>query len=418
MIEQWLIDGEFEKVDQWLEEKEQQGRFDELYEASESLIQYGFFERAASIFQAMRAHFPHEAQLFVDEASMRFELGEDDVALELLEHVSEADEEYVQALLTLADYYEANGMLELALGKMEKAYELLPHEPIVQYGYAELLRQAGKHREAIRLYEQLLQLKESDFDEATLLGSMAMTLSEGAAYEEALPYFERLLDVEELPATQFAFAHALFQTEQYERAIALLQRAIELDPDYYAAYTLLGQTYAQLEKNKEAYEVFERGLTRDRFEKGLYLAAGKMAIKLGKREEAIKHFEEALALDPEHLEARLNLASLYEYEERHEAIVELLATFENNTPLMDFYLANAYEALEQYEKAGTLYASIQEDLNTNVDYLNRYASFLVEEGRRDEALPLAQKLLTLTEDPMWSDFVERMAYEDDFDRYE
>lgn len=418
MVEQWLIDGEFEKVDQWLEEKEQQGRFDELYEASEALIQYGFFERAASIFQAMRAHFPHEAQLFVDEASMRFELGEDEVALELLEHVSEADEEYVQALLTLADYYESNGMLELALQKMETAYELLPHEPIVQYGYAELLSQIGKYREAIRLYEKLLHSKESDFDEATLLSRIAMTLSEGAAYEEALPYFERLLAVEELPATQFAFAHALFQTEQYERAISPLQRAIELDPDYYAAYTLLGQTYAQLERNKEAYEVFERGLTRDRFEKGLYLAAGKMAIKLGNRDGAIKHFEEVLALDPEHLEARLNLASLYEYEGRHESIVELLSTFENNTPLLDFYLANAYAALEYYEEAGNIYASIAKDLETDVDYLHRYASFLVEEGRTHEAIPFAQKLLTLTEDPTWSDFLERMALEDDIDRYE
>ena len=144
-LEQHLIEGQFEEAEALMRKWIADDDFASLYEGADTFIQYGFFEQAALIFQEMREHFVGEDQLYIDEASMRFELGEEEEAIRLLEEVDEESDEYLQALLLLADHYESTGLIEAAMQKMEEAYRLEPHEPIIQYGYAELLTVVGKY---------------------------------------------------------------------------------------------------------------------------------------------------------------------------------------------------------------------------------------------------------------------------------
>ncbi len=77
----------------------------------------------------MLNHLPDEAQLKIDRASILMELDNEDEALLLLSEVRKEDEEYVQALLALADYYQMTGLAETALSKVKEAHKLLPNEP-------------------------------------------------------------------------------------------------------------------------------------------------------------------------------------------------------------------------------------------------------------------------------------------------
>ena len=80
----------------------------------------------------------------------------------------------------------------------------------------------------------------------------------------------------------------------------------------------------------------------------------KAALKLGMPKEAENHLQDALALDPEYVDALITLASLYNENERDDDLFELLsfAKEENfEIPLLNAFLAYAYERTEQFKKA-------------------------------------------------------------------
>lgn len=403
-FEQFIIAGQTEEIERRIHSLKEAFDFLSLYDHTTLLYTYGFFEEARDLFEWMRTHLDDEPRLLVDEALVRFELNDEQRAIDLLQRVKLEDEEYLQALLIFADYYESTGMIELAFEKMQQAYDIAPHEPVIQFGYGQVLQLMGKNLEAIRMYEQLVGVE--DFPQDRILHNLAYAYQSGADFESALPYFEQLLESEETPDVLFSYSYALFQTEQYERAKEQLNRCLAIDPDYYSAYTLLGQTEGQLGRLQAAYDAFTAGIARDAYEPTLRLAAGKMAIKLGKLDEAITQLSEGLAIDPEHVEARETLASIYDEQEMADEQQDLLADDALMTPFLHYMRAKNYEREEAFKEAAKEYAQAAKDLKEDVHFLHDYASFLIEEGAMDEAKNRVEQLLKIQEDPVWQQWLE------------
>ena len=126
--------------------------------------------------------------------------------------------------LHLADYYQMTGMAEAALGKVKEAHKLAPDEPVIRFAYAELLLDSGKFGEAARLY---LDLREEvhEIGGCSITSRLAETYSAGAAYEEAIPYYEELLQENTSPDTLFGAAFAYYQSGNPERAVSLLDES-------------------------------------------------------------------------------------------------------------------------------------------------------------------------------------------------
>lgn len=59
---------------------------------------------------------------------------------------------------------------------------------------------------------------------------------------------------------RFGLGSAYFNTKDYEKAIPHLQSCLEQDPEYTAAYKLLGKALFKTGNNEEARIVFETGL--------------------------------------------------------------------------------------------------------------------------------------------------------------
>lgn len=156
-VETYLLDGDLDALQRAIDKLEASTDFDALYDVAGLLSEYGFIQEADRLYGILRVHLPDEAQLKIDRAGTLLELGEEDEALLLLSDVKPDDEEYVQALLALADFYQMTGMAEAAIGKIKEAHSLVPHEPIIRFAYAELLLDAGKYAEAARFYLDLLQ---------------------------------------------------------------------------------------------------------------------------------------------------------------------------------------------------------------------------------------------------------------------
>lgn len=416
-LEKMIMNGNLQAIEETVEQLTKSIEFDAIYDSAGLLMEYGLVPQADRLYDALLTHIPDAGQLKIDRAEALMALGREDEALLLLTDILKDEEEYLQALLLLADYYQTIGMAEVALSKIVEAETLAPEEPVIRFAKAELLLESGKYAEAARLY---LQLRERGLDEVggtSLDSRIAESYSAGGAYEEAVPYYESLLeDGTILPDTLFGAAYSQYQSGNSQLALRHLNQLIEMDPDYFSAYMLAGQSSLLLEENENALKFFTEGIRRDEFDKELHLAAGKTALKLGQPEEAERLLGNALALDPEYVEARISLASLYEQQEQYEHLLELLhdASEEQlEIPLLAAFKAYAEENLEQYAEAYDSYIQAYTGMKEDPEFLERYAKFLLEEGKRTEAVTVVKELMVLVPDlPEWASFLEDQEEEE------
>ena len=126
--------------------------------------------------------------------------------------------------------------------------------------------------------------------------------------------------------------------------------------------------------------------------------------------EAETFLHQAIALDPEYMEAIFTLTSLYAMEERDDDLVELYETLKKEDfewSAMYPFLADAYERLEIFEKAYAFYKLAYTELKDDAQFLEKYVYFLLEEGKRDEALEVVVLLQKLQpENSTWFEMVE------------
>lgn len=402
--------GDLAQIETFLETFLMEAEPAEQYEIAEMFMQYGFLNEADRVFEHLQFLFPEEAQIAIDRASVLIEMGNEDDALDLLMGVDADAAEYPQALLVLADYYQMQGLFEVAELRINEALQILPSEPLLQFAKAELLFETGRFTEAVRIYEELYAI-EKTFAGVLLAQRLAEVYRAGAGYEKALDYYMEALEDEVTPDLLFGSAYAAFQTKKYELAIGQLEDLKELDPDYFSGYLLLAESYAMQEDNKRAYAAIKEGLVRDEYDKSLFLFAGKMALKNSLPEEAIHYLQEAIALDPEYMEAVLVLMSVYSTEERYEDVIELyehVKRDEFDWSALYPFVADAYNKEEQFDKAYEIYALAYNDFKEDVEFLEKYCYFLLEEGKQHEAKQVVEQLMQLQPaEQQWVDLLDR-----------
>lgn len=411
---QALEQGDLALIDQLLESFLMKELPEEIYALAEIFMQYGYMKEADRVLEHLQFLFPEEAQLKIDRANVLMELGNEDEALDLLLEIEETSPEYPQALLVLADYYQMQGLFEVAEKRINEALAILPDEPLLHFAKAELLFETGRFLEAARLYEDLYE-QQNEFAGIQLVERLAEVYRAGATYETAFDYYVKALEDEVKPDILFGAAYSAFQSQKYEMAIKQLEELKELDPDYFSAYLLLAESYAMTEDNQKAYAAIQEGLKRDEYDKSLYLFAGKMALKNGLPEEAEQHLREAIALDPEYMEAVLALISVFGQQERHEDVIELFETLQQN----DFewstlypFAAEAYENLELYDRAYEFYRLAYNDFKEDATFLEKYVYFLLEEGKRSEAKEVLGQLINIQPgEPEWQEKLETLEFE-------
>ena len=83
---------------------------------------------------------------------------------------------------------------------------------------------------------------------------------------------------------RYGLGDAYFRNGQFERAAKHLEKAVEHDPGYSAAWKLLGKALAEAGRSPEAAEAYRRGISVAE-EKGDVQAAKEMKVFLRRLEE-------------------------------------------------------------------------------------------------------------------------------------
>jgi tetratricopeptide (TPR) repeat protein len=382
------------------------GSDEEQFQLAEELYHLGFLEETKQLYEQLLTKYPDEGELKVLLAETLVDMDQEDAALEQLEQIPENDPVYPRALVLLADLYQSQGLFEVSEQKLLRAQQLLPNEPVIQFALAELYASQGRHLEAIRHYEQLLENGETEIAGTSIHHRLADTLSAGGAFEEALPYYEKALDERLEINTLFGYAFTAYQAGYYKLAIEKFTELKELDPEYHSLYLYLAKAYEHEELLEKSVKTIEEGLKFNEFNKELLAFGGKIAMKLNNLEKAEHFFRQALVIDPSYLEAALQLNRLLLHQERYEEIVELVEMVEKegeHDPQLDWDMAVSLQEVEQYEQALKRYQQAYTFFKNHPEFLNDFGQFLLEEGMLKEAYTIYQQLLQ--QDPTNEEYI-------------
>ncbi|QFT89389.1 tetratricopeptide repeat protein [Bacillus sp. THAF10] len=392
-----LIDnGETEKGLALLKENETKLGEEDLFQTAQIYQQLGMLEEAKEIFQNLLYQFPNEPDLIISLAEVHIDLDNEDEAIALLENISNDEDVYLQSLLLLADLYQAQGLFEVSENKLLSAEKLAPKEPIISLALAELNLSQGDYKKAIPYYERVAN--QADELEFPIEERLAECYSATGQFEEAMPYYDQALQKQLKIDVLFQYGFTAFQAGYFKTCIEKLKQVKELDHEYSSLYLYLAKAYEHEGMLQESLHSAKEGLTVNEFNKELQLYGAKVAIKQQNISEAEKLLRDAIAIDPGYVEAALTLTKLFLQEERFDDVVDTLQElirFGETDPQYDWDLAVAYQNLEKYSDALNHYRHAYTSFKEDSSFLHDYVYFLLEEGKREEAKPLIEKLIQL-----------------------
>ena len=165
----------------------------------------------------------------------------------------------------------------------------------------------------------------------------------------------------------FSESRSFIRQGKVTEAIALLEEAVEIDPQFALALVNLGQMYQQNQNLEKAHETTGRAMELlERLPKNIRitLQAPFYASRWQTKHLAVESLEEALRIDPENQSSRNNLAGLYaELERYEEALSEYRRLTDEGTSYGPTYgsAAYAYSALDRFETGYRLLLDYSQD---------------------------------------------------------
>lgn len=166
------------------------------------------------------------------------------------------------------------------------------------------LHGAGQFSEAAQIYGQVLDVDPENFDALHLLSLAAHQTGDGPG---ALAMIDRAIAIN----PNVADAHSnrssiLMDLDRFKDAYESCQRAVELNPDHPDALYNGGNALAKLKKHADAAAWYRESLKRRPGFVACLSNLGSELIDLNRFDEARQVIEQALYLDPGHAKALLN----------------------------------------------------------------------------------------------------------------
>jgi adenylate cyclase len=228
--------------------------------------------------------------------------------------------------------------------------------------------------------------------------------------------------------TMRAMPHVwMLEKEACAKALGLLQKAIEIDPDYPLANSLAGWCHAQrsvynfvddiVAARRDAQLHAEKAVEVGGGDDPLILAVlGAVHTFLGNKGSARLLLERAVALDPNAAWAWSRLAWIENYSDHPDRAIELFERALRLSPLdpMNFNnyvgIASAHEIAGRYDEAVSQYRRALQE-RPQATWLYRHTvSSLVGAGRMDEVAAEMARLLAVYPDYTVSRFVKAMVF--------
>lgn len=308
----------------------------------------------------------------------------------------------------LGDLYRKLGKVDEALHEYQESVRYAPDDFTAWHAIGQILEERGQMDEAKAAYEKAVAAAEAylkrnprDATVTYTLGLMYLLLGDA---ERAIALLQKALALQPSAEGHRALGNAYSEAGEYEKALEEYQAALALDPQNVATWVALGNTYDKLGRTEEAIAAYRQSLALQE-DADVHVYIAMLLEKQGKTDEAEAEYKASLQVKDNAL-AHLGLAGIYERAGRTE---EAIAEYKAALPLtqdpaiaaqIHITLARLYgqlgrteEALGEYQVALAL---LSED--PNLDGTRATVAFsLLERCRLEEALSVLQPALTRKE---------------------
>ena len=305
-------------------------------------------------------------------------------------------------------HYHAYEMMDSARACYANAVLLDPTRFEWVYLLASLYRDEGLNDWAIHYFGQAYRISDQYVPIYIQFGELY--LEQGELDKSKAGFSMALEKNPESAAACFGIGRVALEQEAFEEALGFLSRAIQLAPDADRIHYVLGSTYRQMgDQEKAELHLNKAGKVGVREQDPLvdslqdlvisesgHLAQGKRAFNAGRYEEAAQEFAKLLENQPDHPEARVNLATaLAQAGKIDEAMAEFKRALELNpeSPVLHFNL-------------GALYAN-----GGQLSAARNHLQFVVDHDEADlaAAIMLSDVLEAMGDEPQALEILERCA---------
>ena len=377
---------------------------DLLLELAYYLEGIGFYPQARQIYEKLAPVFP---EVNLNLATIASEDGQIEEAFAYLEEIQPNSDWYVSALVLKADFYQMEGLTDVAREKLLEARSY-SDDPLLIFGLAELDSELGNDLEAIKGYAQLDNRELYEQTGISTYQRIGTAYARLGKFESAIEFLEKALELEYEDQTAFELASLYFDQEEYQKAVLYFKQLDTISPDFEGYEYGYSQALHKEHQTEQALQIAQQGLEKNPFETRLLLLASQLSYELHQPEQAEAYLLQAQEDAEDQEEILLRLATIYQEQERYEDILAL-EVYEPENLLTKWMIARSYQETEDLDAAYESYQSLVPELKENPEFLEQYIHLLRELGRVEEAKEQIQHYLKLVPDDIqMQDLYERL----------
>ena len=377
---------------------------DLLLELAYYLEGIGFYPQARQIYEKLAPVFP---EVNLNLATIASEDGQIEEAFAYLEEIQPNSDWYVSALVLKADFYQMEGLTDVAREKLLEARSY-SDDPLLIFGLAELDTELGNDLEAIKGYAQLDNRELYEQTGISTYQRIGTAYARLGKFESAIEFLEKALELEYEDQTAFELASLYFDQEEYQKAVLYFKQLDTISPDFEGYEYGYSQALHKEHQTEQALLIAQQGLEKNPFETRLLLLASQLSYELHQPEQAEAYLLQAQEDAEDQEEILLRLATMYQEQERYEDILAL-EVYEPENLLTKWMIARSYQETEDLDAAFESYQELLPELKENPEFLEQYIYLLRELGNFEEAKVQIQSYLNLVPDDIqMQDLYERL----------
>ena len=296
------------------------------------------------------------------------------------------------------------GEFDLALSQIDAIFEVHPQDAKTTFLKGVVLRNVGRHEEAIAIFQNLARATDGVAEIHQELGLCLHALSRG---NEAINAFRAAVRIDPKLARSWELLGELLylagEEEEAEEALRQQLAASHRHPGIVKAVDLMRQ-----EKFGMAEGICRDYLQRHPDDVTVMRLLAEIGIKLGIREDPEKLLQHCLKLAPDYHSARNTYAiALGKAQKYEQALNELeyLHKVEPENLAHTVLAASTLVMVGEYEKAAELYRQSLERIPNHPQLQNSHGHALKTLGRQDEAIAAYRKAIEISDtlgDAYWN----------------